>query len=113
MDSDTWGVINSSLMYLPYKHCKEFLRYGRKSIECDRLRINIDTYKKNVMRKEEWFPSFSTSIKFFTTRFFCGPHNVDITSMVENCHMEKRIIGKETQRRVEYFYEQTAKWIQV
>ena len=93
------------------KHPKIFFNGGRKSIACDRLRSYMDTYKKNAMRHEGMGLKF---LKFhqilhlwWIIRLFGCLRNVD-TARVESHHRKKKVIGKQTQRRVEFFHEQTA-----
>ena len=71
----------------------------------------METYKKNAMRHEGMGLKF---LKFhqilhlwWIIRMYGNLYNVD-TARVESHHRKKKVIGKQTQRRIEYFDEHTA-----
>ena len=93
------------------EHPKEFFKGGKNSIVCDRLREFMNVYKKNALRKEGLGLKF---LKFhqilhlwWIIRLFGSLYNVD-TARCESHHKKKKTIGKQTQRRVELFDEQTS-----
>ena len=93
------------------KHPKSVFKGGKNSIACDRLREYMSTYKSNALRKEGNGLNF---LKFhqilhlwWIIRMFGSLYNVD-TARCESHHKKKNMIGKQTQRRVDLFDEQTA-----
>ena len=103
-------LILHSWVYLD-THPKNAFKGGKNSIVCDRLREYMNTYKENALRKEGMGMKF---LKFhqilhlwWIIRLFGSLYNVD-TARCESHHKKKKIIGKQTQRRIELFDEQTS-----
>ena len=92
-------------------HPKFAFKGGKNSIVCDRLRKYMQTYHDYALRKEGMGLKF---LKFhqvlhlwWIIRLFGSLYNVD-TARCESHHKRKKHIGRQTQRRIELFDEQTA-----
>ena len=103
-------LILHSWVYLD-SHPKYAFKGGKNSIACDRLRKYMQTYQSYALRKEGMGLKF---LKFhqllhlwWIIRMFGCLYNVD-TARCESHHKKKKIIGRQTQRRIELFDEQTA-----
>ena len=103
-------LILHSWVYLD-KHRKSFFNGGKESIVCDRLREYMTLFQKYALRKEGMGLKF---LKFhqilhlwWIIRLFGSLYNVD-TARCESHHKKKKNIGKQTQRRIELFDEQTS-----
>ena len=93
------------------KHPKSVFKGGKNSIACDRLREYMNTYKSNALRKEGnglKFLKFHQILHlWWIIRMFGSLYNVD-TARCESHHKKKKVIGNQTQRRIDLFDEQTA-----
>ena len=103
-------LILHSWVYID-KHPKVFFKGGKNSIVCDRLRQYMFTYRQKAMRREGMGLKF---LKFhqilhlwWIIRLFGSLYNVD-TARCESHHKKKKLIGNQTQRRIELFDSQTA-----
>ena len=103
-------LILHSWIYLD-SHPKVFFIGGKNSIVCDRLRSYMETYQQCAFRKEGMGLKF---LKFhqilhlwWIIRLWGSLYNVD-TARCESHHKKKKGIGRQTQRRVELFDEQTS-----
>ena len=99
-----------SWVYLD-KHKKLFFKGGKNSVICDRLREYMHSYQSFALRKEGMGLKF---LKFhqilhlwWIIRLFGSLHNVD-TARCESHNKKKKSIGRQTQRRIELFDEQTS-----